>query len=67
MFDDSQHAAMAQSVERILGKDEVTGSIPVSSFFLCSFFEFDDTPVVRYKLLEYEYAEIIFGLVKFSL
>ena len=24
-------AAMAQSVERILGKDEVTGSIPVSS------------------------------------
>ena len=26
-----QFAAMAQSVERILGKDEVTGSIPVSS------------------------------------
>ncbi len=24
-------AAMAQSVERVLGKDEVTGSIPVSS------------------------------------
>ena len=26
-------AAVAQSVERILGKDEVTGSNPVSSFF----------------------------------
>ena len=25
-------AAVAQSVERVLGKDEVTGSIPVSSF-----------------------------------
>ena len=25
------NAAMAQSVERVLGKDEVTGSIPVSS------------------------------------
>ena len=28
---DVSRAAMAQSVERILGKDEVTGSIPVSS------------------------------------
>lgn len=27
-----QHAAVAQSVERRLGKAEVTGSIPVSSF-----------------------------------
>ncbi len=27
-------AAVAQSVERILGKDEVTGSNPVSSFFI---------------------------------
>ena len=27
-------AAVAQSVERILGKDEVTGSNPVSSFFV---------------------------------
>jgi large subunit ribosomal protein L33 len=26
-------ARVAQSVERILGKDEVTGSIPVASFF----------------------------------
>ena len=26
-----EYAAMAQMVERILGKDEVTGSIPVSS------------------------------------
>ena len=29
-----QHADVAQSVERILGKDEVTGSNPVSSFFI---------------------------------
>ena len=28
------YAAMAQSVERVLGKDEVTGSIPVSSSIL---------------------------------
>ena len=28
----SRHAAMAQSVERYLGKVEVTGSSPVSSF-----------------------------------
>ena len=27
----SRNAAMAQLVERVLGKDEVTGSIPVSS------------------------------------
>ena len=27
----SLNAAMAQLVERVLGKDEVTGSIPVSS------------------------------------
>ena len=27
------NAAVAQSVERVLGKDEVTGSNPVSSFF----------------------------------
>ena len=26
-----KYAAMAQLVERVLGKDEVTGSIPVSS------------------------------------
>ena len=28
---------MAQSVERILGKDEVASSILASSFFLCDF------------------------------
>ena len=33
IYEGSSHrrATMAQSVERILGKDEVTGSIPVSS------------------------------------
>ena len=29
--DKIQYAAMAQQVERVLGKDEVTGSNPVSS------------------------------------
>ena len=29
------NAAVAQSVERRLGKAEVTGSIPVSSFIFC--------------------------------
>ena len=28
---ESDHAAMAQEVEHVLGKDEVTGSNPVSS------------------------------------
>ena len=32
-------AAVAQSVERRLGKAEVTGSIPVSSSFFCLFFK----------------------------
>ena len=31
LVSERHRAAMAQSVERILGKDEVTGSIPVSS------------------------------------
>ena len=36
-------AAVAQSVERRLGKAEVTGSIPVSSSFLCPFYWFFGT------------------------
>ena len=40
-------AAVAQSVERRLGKAEVTGSIPVSSSFfipiLLVFWDFEDT------------------------
>ena len=30
-----EHAALAQSVERILGKDEVLGSNPRGSFWVC--------------------------------
>ena len=44
-------AAVAQSVERRLGKAEVTGSIPVSSSFflpiLLVFGDFEDTRVVK--------------------
>ena len=31
VYNNQGYAAVAQSVERVLGKDEVTGSIPVSS------------------------------------
>jgi hypothetical protein len=45
------NAAVAQSVERRLGKAEVTGSIPVSSFIflpiLLVFWDFEDTRVVK--------------------
>ncbi len=45
------NAAVAQSVERRLGKAEVTGSIPVSSFIflpiLLAFWDFEDTRVVK--------------------
>ncbi len=74
---------MAQSVERILGKDEVTGSIPVSScsstkppyhygglFFVrhfISFIKFNYTSVIRDELLEYKDTEILLRLIKLSL
>jgi hypothetical protein len=32
----ANYAGIAQSVERVLGKDEVTGSIPVVSFHIFS-------------------------------
>ena len=45
------NAAVAQPVERRLGKAEVTGSIPVSSFIflpiLLAFWDFEDTRVVK--------------------
>ena len=45
------NAAVAQSVERRLGKAEVSGSIPVSSFIflpiLLVFWDFEDTRVVK--------------------
>ena len=40
-------ADVAQSVERRLGKAEVTGSIPVSSSFLCPFYWFFGTLKIR--------------------
>jgi hypothetical protein len=47
----AKQAAVAQSVERRLGKAEVTGSIPVSSFIflpiLLAFWDFEDTRVVK--------------------
>ena len=46
-----ESADVAQSVERRLGKAEVTGSIPVSSFIflpiLLVFWDFEDTRVVK--------------------
>ena len=45
------NAAVAQSVERRLGKAEVTGSIPVSSFIfmpiLLAFWDFEFSRVVK--------------------
>ena len=44
----SRFAAVAQLVERVLGKDEVTGSSPVSSFvYVIGWFRFNAESLIR--------------------